>query len=116
MSPYFRVPERFQFKSQRTFGRPILATPLCRIGGRTQKSIGTVSSHAEIVLISTLAPRALRLCVSSAAIAQPCVEKGGLLQLQAAHAGYSHKAAIQLRQSGHIAPEFFKLSYREDIF
>src|ERR1035437_2604682 len=94
----------------------MLATPFCRKGRRPQKSIGTANSLTEIALISALTPRALRLCVSSAAIAQPCVEKGGLLQLQAAHAGHSQKAAIQLGQSGHIAPEFFKLGYRKDIF
>ena len=52
------------------------------------------------------APRARRCCVGSAAVAKPGVELGGLLQLLASYPRNGNKAAIQLGQGGHIAPEF----------
>src|SRR5437870_3110515 len=53
--------------------------------------------------------------VAGGAVAEPTVELGLVFELLAARAGDNDKAAGDFRQSGHIAPEFFKLSDGKNI-
>src|SRR5579872_5607096 len=61
------------------------------------------------------APVAQRFYIRRGTVAQPAVELRDFLELLAAPAVDHHEAAVEFRERGHVAPELFKLRYREDV-
>jgi len=64
----------------------------------------------------SVAPIAQGLDECRGPIAQPTIELRRFFELLSTPAGYGHKAAGKFRKAGHVAPEFFKLRHRQDIF
>ena len=53
--------------------------------------------------------------VRGGTVAQPAVELGLILELLTALSRHGYKPAIDFRQRGHVAPQFFKLRDRKNI-